>query len=451
MKKRERLKRSVKLTLCFPMVRRPPRSRTIGRAIYLCCMSAKRVLIVGAGLSGLSAALYLHRRGMAVTVLEADDRPGGRVKTDHHEGFQFDHGFQVLLTAYPEARALLDYPALRLRPFLPGAHLLLPGGRTTRIVDPTRYWPGALATLRSPAGTLADKLLMLRLRQQLTHAAVETLFDRPEISTLEVLKFYGFSNRMVRHFFRPFLGGIFLERELTTSRRMFDFVFKMFSEGDTAVPAGGIGEIARQLAAQLPAGALRTHTRVKQVHTGRLTTQAGEELTADAVLLATAPHQLVERLARDVPTAHVSACQLYFRTDSPPLTDPIIALPPADGLVSNLAVMSTVAPDYAPAGQTLVQVSVDGRHPGEEATLAHRVQQELRPWFPAAPTWHHLRSYRVDYALPNQATVRHTLPAAELRLREGVYRAGDYLLNGSLNAAMRTGRLAAECIAADLA
>ncbi|MGB3618283.1 MAG: FAD-dependent oxidoreductase, partial [Catalinimonas sp.] len=149
-------------------------------------------------------------------------------------------------------------------------------------------------------------------------------------------------------------------------------------------------------------------------------------------------------------TEHVSTGQLYFEAPRPTLTDSIIVLPTAaGGIVSNLANMSAVAPDYAPEGRTLIQVSVGGNvEPGDD--LPARVRGELRPWFADVDGWQHLRSYRVDYALPDQAHVRHDPTRDDLRPTAGVYRAGDHLLNGSLNAALRTGRLAAEAVAADL-
>src|SRR5689334_9769282 len=118
------------------------------------------VIIIGAGLAGLTAAKLLKAAGKSVKILEASDRPGGRVRTEEVDGFLLDRGFQVLLTAYPETKRFLDYDALELQNFDPGALILNETG-TTKIGDPLRQ-PGALiSTLASSAGTLADKFRML--------------------------------------------------------------------------------------------------------------------------------------------------------------------------------------------------------------------------------------------------------------------------------------------------
>ncbi|MGA1525128.1 MAG: FAD-dependent oxidoreductase, partial [Planctomycetota bacterium] len=104
------------------------------------------VLVVGAGLAGLTCARALSAAGVPVRVLDAADAVGGRVRTDVVEGFRLDRGFQVLQTAYPEARRALDYGALELRPFEPGA-LVRVAGRFVRVVDPWRRPLGALASI----------------------------------------------------------------------------------------------------------------------------------------------------------------------------------------------------------------------------------------------------------------------------------------------------------------
>ena len=220
------------------------------------------VTIIGGGLSGLCCARRLHESGVSFQLLEASEEVGGRVRTDEVNGFLLDRGFQVLLTAYPEAQEILDYDALNLARFAPGA-LVRYRGRFHRFTDPWRSPRHLFATASSPIGSLTDKLRVARLRSRVCRSSLDKLFQRPETTTINALRQEGFSQRFIESFFRPFLGGVFLERDLNTSSRMFDFVFRMFATGNVVLPAGGIGEIARQIANKLPDETLRTGASVE--------------------------------------------------------------------------------------------------------------------------------------------------------------------------------------------
>ncbi len=197
------------------------------------------VLVVGAGVSGLVAAVELKRRGFSVQLLEASDGVGGRVRTDLVDGFLLDRGFQVLLTAYPEARRCLNFAALELREFEPGA-IVRQGGRFHTISDPMRRPRDVIASVISPVGTANDKLLIARLTGELLGSEIDQVLSAPETTTLAALRQYGFSDRIIERFFRPFLGGIFLDPELATSSRMFRFVYRMFAQGVAAIPNRGM-------------------------------------------------------------------------------------------------------------------------------------------------------------------------------------------------------------------
>ena len=190
------------------------------------------VLIVGGGLAGLCCGIELQKSHIPFKILEADDQIGGRVQTDVVDGFLLDRGFQVLLSAYPECRRMLDYEALKLRRFYPGA-LIWFKGEFHRITDPWRQPFSALKTVFSPIGTLNKKIRISRLRRKTTSGTLDSLFEHPETSTLLAIKEMGFSDGMINRFFKPFFGGIFLDRSLETSSRMLEFTFRMFSTGDT--------------------------------------------------------------------------------------------------------------------------------------------------------------------------------------------------------------------------
>lgn len=398
------------------------------------------VVIVGAGLAGLACAVDLHEAGRPVLVLEASDGVGGRVRTDKMDGFLLDRGFQVYLDAYPAAGAILDLAALELKSFEPGA-LVFDGKKLHRVMDVFRR-PNALVTSAvSPVGSLLDKLRVALLRWKVGRLRCDEIMTRPDTSTEDYLKNSGFSKRMIDVFFRSFYGGIFLERELRTSSRMFEFTFKMFSKGSATVPMGGMGEISNQLAARLPEDAVRLSTPVRSVEGDRVILESGEEIASSQVVVATdatTAERLTGTVGGDEPKWR-SVTNLYFEAGQSPLDEPIIALNGTGrGLVNNVAVMSDVAGGYAPVGKSLVSVSLLGLHP--EEVIPTKVQQELGAWFGGqVKDWRHLRTDLIKKALPEQLR---TEPVG-VREQDGILVCGDHAVSASIEGAVSSGRLTA--------
>ena len=404
------------------------------------------VIIIGAGLAGLTAAKILKAAGKSVLVLEASDGVGGRVRTDEVDGYLLDRGFQVFLTAYPEAKSLLDYNALELCKFDPGALILNRNG-ITKMGDPMRQ-PGSLvSTLLSSAATFMDKLRMLRLKLKLSSKTIEEIFSEQETTTTEYLKRKGFSGTIMNQFFRPFMTGIFLEDQLTTSSRMFEFVFKMFSEGDAAIPAKGMGMIPKQLAECLSANEILFHQNVSAVEANVVTTAAGTVYKADFVLIATDPLRSPFRYGNAIIEYH-SVSNMYFTSEKRPFEKPLITLNTLSGkLVNNIAVMDRISPYYSKSGNALISLSLIGYHSKtNETDLQEKIIAELKFWYPEAVKWKHLKTYHINYALPNDDQVSNEPDYKALRLNAQCFMCGDYLMNGSINAAMKSGRLAAEAI-----
>jgi phytoene dehydrogenase-like protein len=412
------------------------------------------VLIIGAGLAGLCCARRLREVGIPFQILEAGDAVGGRVRTDQLDGFRLDRGFQVLLTAYPEAQRMLDLRALDLKPFYRGA-LIRVGGKFHRFADPRRHPLAGLKALAGPVGSFADKARILSLEAKVRAGTVEDQFRKPEGLTLDFLRWGGrFSDAMIDRFFRPFFGGIFLERDLVTSSRFFRFVFRMFATGDAAVPALGMGAIPAQLAEPLPAESIRLNAPVESAGPGRVVLRGGAALSAKAVVVATDGPAAAKLLGGQVdePKSRGVTC-LYFAADESPLKEPILVLDgERTGPVNNVAVMSDVAPAYAPPGSALVSASVLGVPDQDDAALEAAVRGQLAEWFgPAVQGWRYLRTYRLPHALPDQAAPALDVPERPVRLADGLYVCGDHRDNASIDGAMASGFRAAQAVAEGLA
>lgn len=408
------------------------------------------VLIVGAGLAGLCCARQLTARGADVLLLEASDGVGGRIRTDVVSGFRLDRGFQVLLTSYPEAQATLDFEALQLKPFIPGA-LVRFDGKFHDLADPWRRPLAAIESLSSPVGTLADKLRVAQLRSRSLRGSIEDRFRDPETTTLQSLQDAGFSSSIIDRFFRPFLGGVFLDSDLQTSSRMMHFVFRMFSLGDACLPEEGMEAIPRQLELGLPPSSLRLGACVTRVQEGTVSLESGEQLQARAVVVATEGQSAALLLGGGVAAAGQGVTCLYFAAPRPPIEQPTLVLNgDGKGPINNLCVPTLVTPSYGPGDASLVSVTVLGMPENPEGLLAD-VRTQLVEWFGSdANEWRHLRSYRIPYALPRQFAPALDVPERPVRWQPGVYVCGDHRDNASIQGAMVSGRRAADAVMEDI-
>ncbi len=406
------------------------------------------VIIIGAGISGLTAAVYLHKMGKKVLILEATDRVGGRIKTDVVDGFRFDHGFQVLLDSYPETKKLLDYEKLHLKKFLPGATVLYDGGQF-EIADPFRRPTALFSTIFAPVGSFRDKLNTLVLKFRLVKISIPTIFKQEETATHIHLKNIGFSKKMIDLFYKPFFSGIFLENTLETSNRMFDFVMKMFSDGNATIPELGMEEIPKQLESMLPKETIIFNTKILNIDKNKIQTECNKEYEAPFILIATEASTFVKKYLPDVNIKSHSVTNVYFETDVAPNKNAVVILNASHKRkwVTNLTVMTNVSKKYAPNGKVLISVSCNGIPEISDQELAINIQTELAQWYgEKTTTWKFLRAYRVKYALPNLETIENEIDISKMQISENLFVCGDHLLNGSINAAMKTGRLVAEII-----
>ena len=395
------------------------------------------VIVIGGGLAGLACALRLQREGLHPLVLEAADRAGGRIATDVRDGFLLDRGFQVLQTWYPAAQRLLDYEALDLRPFYPGA-LVRIGDAFHRVSDIWRRPAQLPEMLVSPVGTLGDKLRLLALRRRALRGDLADLYARPEQSAPALLGELGFSERIKTRFFRPFFAGVFFEPELEVSSRAFEFVFRAFALGDTALPAGGMAQIPLQLASRLAPETLRTGQRVKRLEADGVRLADDTRLRARATVLATDGPAAAGLLDRE-PTATRGTTCFYFAAPEAPFAGPYLVLSATgEGPINSLLCPSNLSAHYAPAGQALVCVNVFGARHNPDA-LETAVRRQLRDWYGEhVDVWQRLAVYRLPQALPVQHTGV-TAPQRPMRVGEQLWVCGELAAPPSIHWALASG------------
>ena len=402
------------------------------------------VAVVGAGLAGLHAARLLHRFGHDVAVLEREATVGGRVRTDHLDGYRLDHGFQLFNPAYPAAGRAFDLPALDLRPFGRGA-AVVDGRRRSLLADPRRTASLGGTTAAVLSGRVAPAWEMAALGAYATACAAappQRLRNREDVSIGVALRRWGVGTRAIERVAGPFLSGVFADVDLSTSRRYADLVLRTFVKGSPAVPATGMQALPEQIAAELPAGVVRTEWAVQAISPGLVETAHGP-LACRVVIVATdaaAAGRLVPALK--VP-AMASLTTWYFATDAVAAADAdcLVLDGSGDPWLCHVADMAAAAPGYAPAGRRLIAASAVGYLPQAEAAAEARRRTAGLLGAPVAALAEIAR-YPIRNALPR------FLPGTPLRRRvvagPGLIVVGDHRDTPSIQGALVSGERGAE-------
>ncbi|MCD7437508.1 FAD-dependent oxidoreductase [Streptomyces lincolnensis] len=447
------------------------------------------VVIVGAGIAGLSAAHRLNSAGVTTAVLEAAPCAGGRMATEKVDGFRLDRVGQLLSTAYPELRLTPGLDALVLRPFAPGV-LLHSDGRHHRAGAPVNAGGarGALHAVRAlasaprsaagakgrasrsaggrlprsaavpgtvrsvPRGTapLGGAVDQARLGTALTRIAatpVERLLARTELPAGQALAARGVPARTIDGFLRPLLAALLCDPELTTSSRCADLALHAFARGRLCVPEGGAEVLPELLARTLPPGTLHTGVRVTSVSTTSVTTAEHGEIRCRAVLLATDARTAAELLpGLRVPDFH-PVTVVHHTADEVPGTGASLLLD-ADrgGPVAHTAVVSQVDPTRAPAGRTLVSSTVLG-HPTADLDTAVRMHLS-RLYGTSTRRWETLAVHHTPEAVPAMRPP-HDL-RRPVRLMAGLYVCGDHRDTSTVQGALHSAHRATAAILRDL-
>lgn len=398
------------------------------------------IVIIGAGIAGLTCAKYLNDKGIDTLVLESSDAVGGRVRTDIVNGFRLDRGFQVLLTSYPETEKLLDYNSLSFRK-LPSGARIRNGNNFFVMPNPLKDFWTVPQALFSPVGNFIDKFKVLQLNLETQNAAEPN--SKADETTVSFLKNFGYSETMIDRFFIPFFRGVFLEKDLQTDSAFFKFLYSHFAKGDVVIPENGIQAIPEQIASKLLPNQIQLNAKVLKIQDKTIFLENGETIEAEKIILATDAKTSAKLLGEDSKIEFNGTTCFYFESDSPLNLDGepyLIINSNKNEVIDHILPVSDILPSCAPEGKTLISVNVVGN---KEVT-EQEIESELANWFGAEKKWNHLKTYKIPNALPQFFNDSPT--ETNLKINENLYRCGDYTAYPSLNAAMKTGRLVAEMI-----
>lgn len=402
-------------------------------------------VIVGAGLAGLTCAKVLAGAGRPFVLLEASDRPGGRVVSDRRpDGFVLDRGFQVLLDSYPAARRHLDFAALGGGRFRSGA-MFVGRGEPRVLENPCRAPWAAFGALRGGVLSMADQVRLAGLVMRVAAGA-----PHRDVTTEEFLRSCGFSEEFFVRLARPFFGGVLLDPSLGTSARLFAGYLRRFVTGRALLPAAGMGGLGAQLASALPRAAVHYGCPVAGILHERdaasgVIMKDGSRHRGEHVVLAVDEPAMCRLLGKGRPRPALGTAVHYFRAVRPFYRGAWLCLPPRrqNSPVLHAALVSNASPSLAPEGSHLWSVTVCPEHP--RANDAEFVARDVAGWFRADPAaLVPLDFVRVPYAVPGQPPGFAERPPPWGALPANLTVAGDAVGGASIEAVMAGGEAAAK-------
>ena len=385
----------------------------------------KKVIVIGAGLAGLSAAITLQNEGVDVTVFESSDRPGGRVTSDVIDGFICDRGFQLINANYPEIKHL---EIMKEIDFVVASSVIEMARNESRIRigDPRKAF---FSVFNSQTGTLIEKIRLIKY-----------LLIRKNVASVgEDLKANGLGKTYER-VLRPFLTGVFLADPLIVNAESGRTAIKQFIRGKIGLPAQGCRAFSEAFAARVKS--IEYGVQVNSIKKNRVKTSRGS-YEADAIIVATDATTAAQLLdLTDVPQLVGCTTWYHSTTQSPTQSASLIVDSQNRGPLVNTMVISNMVPSYAPAGKSLI--SSTSVLPATESEVRRHLSilygVDTRKWKLVA-------KYEIPSALPLPALQGAAISGSHVR--DSIYVAGDYKSAPSQNGALLSGRLAALSVLVD--
>ena len=379
------------------------------------------VLIIGAGLAGLSAAITLQAAGRDVRIIESSDRPGGRVTSDVIDGFICDRGFQLINANYP---ALVELDVIKDIDFIKAPRVIeVALGNDRRALGDPRVAPWT--ALDKATGTIPEKLSLLRFLAST---------PKENQSVEDVLK--GLGSTYVRAL-RPFLQGVFLTDPKNVDARYGQAIVKSFVTGSPGVPRKGVAELSKALAA-----------RVKQITygvqadslEGNVAHTSAGDFRAATVIVATDATTATQLLGLHE-VARMAGCITWYHAVSinPSGNGRLVVDGQNRGPIINSIVMSDISSSYAPQGQHLVSTTTD-----LGATESDVRRHLAIIWGTSTHDWQLIAKYEIPAALPIQSVGRALTQTVQVS--DNVFAVGDHRAVPSQQGALFSGRVAAELI-----
>jgi hypothetical protein len=394
------------------------------------------IVIIGAGIAGLACAMKLKKNNRNFIIIEQSDRVGGRVGSIKENEYIFDLGFQVYNTEYYKTNSLLNLKELKLKVFKPGASIY--NGRRFEILsDPFRDPSTILETFFSGMTTFKDKIKILTLKRALSSYCISE--DQSEdMTTLKYLKSYGFSNKIINGFFKPFFSGIFLENQLETSSKFFKNVFSNFNKGYAAVPVNGMQAIPDQMVKNLnPHNLLLGNKVIEAKNPEKIVLENNEIIEAKYMVLTGGSNSLVNNHIVEFNSVRT----FYFSSRVKVKHPKYINLFPYDSLINNIAILSSVAENYSPEGNTLFSITII-ESDLSKSELIDIIQDKLSTYYgDEKSNYIFMKEINIK-----QATIKQKTGYFDLKIedKKNILFAGDYTTYGSIEGAVVSGIKTAE-------